>query len=207
MKSIHFLSISSLTLLASVGMAIAANPDPTGKTELGVDISQAGTSADDHQKFVATLSPEQQANLHKACLVIVAQPSTHSPGVVTFCNDVNQMPKGTMAATPAAASPVMIGPDAMLTYNLIGLEVYNGANEDVGEIKDLVIDSGQVVGYVVSVGGFLGMGEHYSLLAPSAVNITYDQANAKWLAMANVSKDQLKNAPEFKYEGKFKHSA
>ena len=207
MKPIHLFSISSLAFLASVGMAIAANPDPTGKTELGVDISQAGTSADDHQKFVATLSPEQQANLHKACLVIVAQPSTHSPGVVTFCNDVNQMPNGTMAATPADAAPVTINPDAMLTYNLIGLNVYNGANENVGEIKDLVIDNGQVAGYVVSVGGFLGMGEHYALLAPGAVTITYDQANAKWLAMANVTKDQIQNAPEFKYEGKFKHSA
>ena len=97
-------------------------------------------------------------------------------------------------------------PDAVLSYNLIGLEIYNGANEDVGEIKDLVIQKGQVVGFITAVGGFLGLGERYVVLNPAAVRITYDEPNSKWRAAMDVTKDQLKKAPEFKYEGKFKRA-
>ena len=42
-----------------------------------------------------------------------------------------------------------------------GLKVYNGANENIGSINDLLMDkSGNVKIAVIGVGGFLGMGEH-----------------------------------------------
>ena len=52
---------------------------------------------------------------------------------------------------------------------------------------------------ILSVGGFLGMGEHYVAVSPSSVNVRYDQKNDKWLASMNTTKDALKAAPEFKY--------
>ena len=40
------------------------------------------------------------------------------------------------------------------------------ANDKVGEIADVIINSqGRVKGAVVEVGGFLGMGTHYVLIA------------------------------------------
>ena len=47
--------------------------------------------------------------------------------------------------------------DAALSYNLVGLNVYNSAEENVGEIKDIVIASNKLDGYILSVGGFLGL--------------------------------------------------
>ena len=45
---------------------------------------------------------------------------------------------------------------------LIGVNVYNEANEKIGEIEELIVDkSGKVDNVVLGVGGFLGMGEHY----------------------------------------------
>jgi len=45
---------------------------------------------------------------------------------------------------------------------LIGLDVYNDANEKIGAIEDLIVDkSSKVENVVLGVGGFLGMGEHY----------------------------------------------
>ena len=95
--------------------------------------------------------------------------------------------------------------DSVLSYSLIGLKLTNGANENVGEIKDVVIDQGKLAGYILSVGGFLGMGEHYVDVSPASVAINYDQKNTKWTGMINATKDQLKGAPEFKYDGRFKH--
>jgi sporulation protein YlmC with PRC-barrel domain len=45
---------------------------------------------------------------------------------------------------------------------LIGLDVYNDANEKIGAIEELIVDkSSKVENVVLGVGGFLGMGEHY----------------------------------------------
>ena len=44
---------------------------------------------------------------------------------------------------------------------MIGLNVYNEQNEKLGDINEIILDKdGKVLGYVVGVGGFLGMGEH-----------------------------------------------
>lgn len=112
---------------------------------------------------------------------------------------------GTPAAPPAAVKFVPVPQTAVLGYNLIGLNVVDGSNNTVGEIKDIVIDHGKVAGYVVSVGGFLGVGERYVVLDPTSVALTYDEGAKKWKASVNATKDQLKEAPEFKYTGKFKN--
>src|SRR3984957_12276673 len=45
---------------------------------------------------------------------------------------------------------------------LIGLDVYNDANQKIGAIEELIVDkSSKVENVVLGVGGFLGMGEHY----------------------------------------------
>ncbi|HQS09446.1 MAG TPA: PRC-barrel domain-containing protein [Xanthobacteraceae bacterium] len=95
-------------------------------------------------------------------------------------------------------------PTDVLSYNLVGLKVMNGEKETVGEIKDLILSKGELEGYIVSVGGFLGMGERYVIVRPNAVQIAYSEADKKWSAMMNATKDQLKAAPEFKYEGRWK---
>jgi len=93
--------------------------------------------------------------------------------------------------------------DAMVS-NLVGLDVYNGANEEVGEIKDLVLDSSMKVGGVVlSVGGFLGVGTKYIVVTPDMLTIAYDSTAKVWKATTASTKEQISAAPEFKYEGKF----
>jgi hypothetical protein len=44
---------------------------------------------------------------------------------------------------------------------LIGVEVYNQANEKLGSIEDLLIGTnGSIGSVIIGVGGFLGMGQH-----------------------------------------------
>lgn len=107
-------------------------------------------------------------------------------------------------STVATETFVKANPTDVLSYNLIGLNITNGQNETVGEIKDLILSQGQLTGYVISVGGFLGMGERYVIVRPSAVKVAYNENDKKWTAMMDATKDQLKGAPEFKYEGRWK---
>ncbi|GEP12488.1 PRC-barrel domain-containing protein [Methylobacterium gnaphalii] len=106
---------------------------------------------------------------------------------------------------PAQIKTANLPADTVLSYNLKNLTLVDGQNSTVAEIKDLAISQNKLVGYIVSVGGFLGVGERYVAIDPSSVALTYDESAKKWKASANASKDQLKAAPEFKYEGKFKN--
>jgi hypothetical protein len=92
----------------------------------------------------------------------------------------------------------------MLSSNVVGLDVYNGQNTNIGKIQDIAFNaSKQVTGYILSVGGFLGMGTHYVAVDPNSVMVQYDANNKTWRATMNASKDQLKSAPEFKYGGQW----
>ena len=82
--------------------------------------------------------------------------------------------------------------------------IYNNANQDIGQIKDIAMgQNGRSQAYILSVGGFLGMGEHYVAVSPSAVKVSYNSSEKKWHASMNASADQLKAAPEFKYAGRW----
>jgi hypothetical protein len=95
----------------------------------------------------------------------------------------------------------------MLSSNVTGVDVYDGANHDIGKIQDVVFDSSKMMkGYIVSVGGFLGMGTHYVAVDADSVKVKYDTADKKWHANMNATKDELKAAPEFKYEGEWNAS-
>lgn len=108
------------------------------------------------------------------------------------------------AVTTTTETFVTAKPTDVLTNNLIGLNVTNEANETIGEIKDLILSQGDLSGYIVSVGGFLGLGERYVIVSPRAVKVSYAENDNKWHAVMNATKDQLKAAPEFKYEGRWK---
>ncbi len=95
----------------------------------------------------------------------------------------------------------------MLSSNVVGLDVYDMHNNDIGKIQDVAFDSNKAVkGYVLSVGGFLGMGSRYVAVDTGSVAIKYDTADKKWHANMDATKDQLKAAPEFKYEGEWNAS-
>ena len=92
----------------------------------------------------------------------------------------------------------------MLSSNVVGLDIYNGQNNKIGKIQDIAFDSSkQMTGYILSVGGFLGMGTHYVAVNPSSLNVSYDAQNKTWRASMNATKAQLKSAPEFKYGGQW----
>ncbi len=66
-------------------------------------------------------------------------------------------------AAPAAttSSDKMMLKGKWRASKLMGLDVYNEANEKLGDVNELILDKdGKVNAVIIGVGGFLGMGEH-----------------------------------------------
>ena len=79
---------------------------------------------------------------------------------------------------------------------VIGKDVVNINDEEVGTITDLVMDQDQkLVGIVLSVGGFLGIADKWVAIPVDQIDFPTDEQPARLLAA--VTEDQLKNAPDF----------
>lgn len=87
------------------------------------------------------------------------------------------------------------GPALMGADTLLGDNVVNGADENLGDIKEIMLDmnTGQVAYAVLAFGGFLGMGEKLFAVPWQALHL--DTANHRFVL--NVEKERLKNAPGF----------
>ncbi len=82
---------------------------------------------------------------------------------------------------------------------IIGANVRNNQNDSVGEVEDLIMDrQGNVKAAIISVGGFLGIGERWVAVNYDSLNMMQD--GSAWRVVLNATRDQMKTAPEFKYE-------
>ena len=87
------------------------------------------------------------------------------------------------------------GPGLMGANTLDGNDVFNRQDEDLGDIKEIMLDmgTGRVAYAVLSHGGFLGMGDKLFAVPWSA--LTLDTVNKRFVL--DVSKDRLEKAPGF----------
>ena len=86
-------------------------------------------------------------------------------------------------------------PAFMSASTLIGDGVYNLQDEDLGDVKDIMLDmrAGKVAYAVLSFGGFLGMGE--KLFAVPWAALTLDTENNRMTL--NIDTERLEDAPGF----------
>lgn len=87
------------------------------------------------------------------------------------------------------------GPEIMSAETLVGNHVYNQKDENLGDIKQIMLDmrNGSVGYAVLSFGGFLGMGEKLFAVPWNALKLD----TKKKRFVLNVLKDRLKDAPGF----------
>ena len=87
------------------------------------------------------------------------------------------------------------GPALMGAHTLLGNDVCNKEGEDLGDIKELMIDmsSGNVAYAVLSFGGLLGLGD--KLFAVPWAALKLDTEHKRFTL--NVTKISLKDAPGF----------
>jgi sporulation protein YlmC with PRC-barrel domain len=79
---------------------------------------------------------------------------------------------------------------------ILGAPVRNLQGQRLGKVENLMVDlpAGRIVTVIVSSGGFLGMGDEYSAIPPTALR--FDYANDR--LQLDASQETLRNAPHFK---------
>jgi len=94
----------------------------------------------------------------------------------------------------------MKGGYSVLGSKFIGVEIKNPQGENIGEVKDIILDSNGLVRYVaVSYGGFMGMGKNIYTVPMDAFtferdsNSFYDDIKLS----LNIDKEQLKDHKGF----------
>jgi sporulation protein YlmC with PRC-barrel domain len=89
-------------------------------------------------------------------------------------------------------------PDQFLASNFKGTDVLGTDDKKIGDVSDILFDKdGKIEAYVISIGGFLGMGAKEVALAPSSFEVVpAKNGGAKQLKLS-MSKDQLKQAENF----------
>ncbi|MGJ0533801.1 PRC-barrel domain-containing protein [Methylocystis sp.] len=93
-----------------------------------------------------------------------------------------------------------LGPTDMRMSQLIGSDVRNLQNDNVGEIEDVIFDNNRNVrAVIVSVGGFLGIGERHIAIDPSSMVVSRNE-DGDVEAIVNTTRDDLRNAPEFRFD-------
>jgi hypothetical protein len=81
------------------------------------------------------------------------------------------------------------------TSKIIGGDVVNEQHEKIGKIDDLIVTDHERVPFaIVSVGGFLGVGDHLIAVPFDAI-----QVSDKQMVLPGANKEALKGLPEFKY--------
>ncbi|CAB3683870.1 MULTISPECIES: PRC-barrel domain-containing protein [Achromobacter] len=93
------------------------------------------------------------------------------------------------------SSPGGPGPEVMAAGTLEGNDVYNSAGDDLGSIKDIMIDvpRGRVAYAVLSRGGVLGIGDKLFAIPWAALTLDTDRK----CFVLDIDEETLKNAPGF----------
>jgi sporulation protein YlmC with PRC-barrel domain len=106
----------------------------------------------------------------------------------------------TGAATPAQMQALGTLPaNATTVTNFYKQNVYDPSDAKIGEISDVLMSKdGRVEAFIVSVGGFLGVGEKDVAVPFSAVHAT--DKDGKWYLTMNATKDSLKEARGYRYD-------
>jgi sporulation protein YlmC with PRC-barrel domain len=93
-------------------------------------------------------------------------------------------------------------PDQWLASKFKGTNVLGSDNESIGDVSDILFDKdGKIQAYVISVGGFLGMGAKEVALAPSSFNVIPGQNGKADVLKLSLNKEELTQAQNFaRYE-------
>jgi hypothetical protein len=89
-------------------------------------------------------------------------------------------------------------PDQWLATKFRGTEVVSADNQKIGAVSDILFDkTGKIEAYVVSVGGFLGMGAKDVALAPNSFDVISGQNGTADILKLSLNQDELKQAQNF----------
>jgi hypothetical protein len=89
-------------------------------------------------------------------------------------------------------------PDQWLASKFRGTDVIGAKDEKIGDVGDILFDkSGTIVGYVIGVGGFLGIGSKNVAIAPASFQVVAGKDPSDYKLRLSMTKEELKAAATF----------
>ena len=106
----------------------------------------------------------------------------------------------TANTTPADRNSAMTKDGDARASEVIGSSVYNDHDEKVGSINDLLIDKDGKLNAVLSVGGFLGVGNKYVEVPYASLTFGNTQKSSdNRVVLKGATKDSLKSQSDYTY--------
>jgi sporulation protein YlmC with PRC-barrel domain len=82
--------------------------------------------------------------------------------------------------------------------NLLGANVYDVNDENIGSVSDIVMGAeGQAEYAVIDIGGFLGLGTHTVAIGFDEMQVLHDEGWADLRVYVDASQEELENMPEY----------
>lgn len=93
-----------------------------------------------------------------------------------------------------------VDPSVLSADDLIGTAVVGANDADLGDVNDVIVSpDGELVAYIIDVGGFLGLGEKPVALDATQLKITKDE-NGDMRIHTTMSEEELKSYPTYSEE-------
>lgn len=136
-------------------------------------------------------------------------PAASSPSSPSDSSGMNKpstsgaaMTSSPSASAPSSASGAKIvttqSPDQWLASKFKGTDVVGTDDKKIGDVSDILFDKdGKIEAFIVSVGGFLGVGSKDVALAPTAFEVVKGSDGSSDKLKLAMNKDELKQAQNF----------
>lgn len=116
-------------------------------------------------------------------------------GGAAFAQSSQPADRAAPAATAQPADAKMALKGNWRASKLMGLNVYNEANEKLGDINELLVDkSGKINAVVIGIGGFLGMGEHDIAVSIDKLKFVEEPVRTSSSSTSTTSRDTTTGA-------------
>jgi hypothetical protein len=107
-------------------------------------------------------------------------------------------PGASSSQTTAVAPVNQQKPDQWLASKFNGTDVMGPDDQKIGDVTDILFDkTGKIEAYVVSVGGFLGLGSKNVALAPSSFQVMAADNTSSERLKLSMTKEQLQQTASF----------
>ncbi len=177
--------VAMLAMSSSAALAQTATPSPDTATEPGA-ASPAPTTNAPAEK----MAPPSEAITSPEAPSTAAAPDDAKPSTAAVTDEA----KPSDMETTLSQSP-----GDLPSSQLVGATVYNSADENIGEVEDLIISSnGSVSAVVIGVGGFLGLGEKMIAMPYNALTAEQGDNNSLKIKVEGT-KESLKSMPAYQY--------
>lgn len=111
----------------------------------------------------------------------------------------------THATATRAGGMTTMKPDQIRATDMDGSTVYDTKNQNIGDVKDILLDKdGRVAAVILDVGSFLGVGGKMVAVPMSDIKVSFEKNNSnsstnKPRFTINMTKEQLKSAQAFEF--------